>query len=148
VTPGCQTFVTVRGTGGEVQQEEYVASFKGRNQLRFAPFYSHNTGKKAGGCRECHSNPAFLGFGQSVLAGGEIEPTLLCEKAVDKPLDGFVTMSGGKTRAFSAITREESRPLNGAEVRRVLAVNLCLVCHASPKDPIYARELDYRRLER
>lgn len=148
VTPGCQTFVTVRGTGGEVQQEEYVASFKGRNQLRFAPFYSHNTGKKAVGCRECHSNPAFLGFGQSVLAGGEIEPTLLCEKAVDKPLDGFVTMSGGKTRAFSAITREESRPLNGAEVRRVLAVNLCLVCHASPKDPIYARELDYRRLER
>lgn len=148
VTPGCQTFVTVRGEGGEVQQEERVASFKGRNQLRFAPFYSHNTGKKAVGCGECHSNPAFLGFGQSVLAGGEIEPTLLCEKAVDKPLDGFVTMSGGKTRAFSAITREESRPLNGAEVRRVLAVNLCLACHASPKDPIYARDLDYRRLER
>ena len=148
VTPGCQTFVTVRDLGGEVTQEEYVASFKGRNQLRFAPFYSHNTGKKAVGCGECHSNPAFLGFGQSVLAGGEIEPTLLCEKSTGKPLDGFVTMTKGQTKAFSAITREESRPLNGAEVRRVLAVNLCLICHGNPKDPIYARELDYKRLER
>jgi hypothetical protein len=148
VTPGCQTFVTVRGQGGELQKSEYVANFRGRNQLRFAPFYSHNTGKKAVGCGECHGNPAFLGFGQSVLAGGEIEPTLLCEKSTGKPLDGFVTMTKGQTKAFSAITREESRPLNGGEVRRVLAVNLCLVCHGNPKDPIYARDLDYRRLDR
>jgi hypothetical protein len=148
VTPGCQTFVTVRDRRGELQKDEYVARFKGRNQLRFAPFYSHNTGPKAVGCGECHSNPAFLGFGQSVLTNGEIEATLLCEKSEDKPLDGFVTMTAGKTRAFSAITREESRPLNGAEVQRVLAVNLCLVCHADPRDPIYSRELDYLRLER
>lgn len=148
VTPGCQTFVTVRDQQGKTLQEEYVANFKGRKQLRFAPFYSHNTGAKAVGCGECHSNPAFLGFGQSVLAAGKIEPTLLCEKSAGKPLDGFLTMTNGKTRAFSAITREESRPLNGTEVQRVLAVNLCLVCHSNPKDPIYARELDYRRLER
>ena len=51
-------------------------------------------------------------------------------------------------KAFSAITREQSRPLNGAEVKKVLAVNLCLACHTSPKDPIYGRELDYGRLER
>lgn len=148
VTPGCQTFVTVRDPRGEVEREEYVARFKGRNQLRFAPFYSHNTGAQAVGCGECHSDPAFLGFGQSVIADGEIEPTLLCEKADGKPLDGFVTMTAGETRAFAAITREGSRPLSGAEVKRVLAVNLCLVCHSNPKDPIYARELDYRRLER
>lgn len=148
VTPGCQTFVTVRGAGGEVQKDEYVARFKGQNQLRFAPFYAHNTGAKAVGCGECHANPAFLGFGQGGLAGGTIEPTLICPRSGERPLDGFITMNDGRVKAFSAITREESRPLNGEEVRRVLAVNLCLVCHADPKDPIYARPLDYRRLER
>jgi len=148
VTPGCQTFITVRDQAGELQREGYVARFKGRNQLRFAPFYSHNTGVKAVGCGECHSNPAFLGFGQSVLAGGDIEPTLICERSKERPLDGFITMVDGQVKAFSAITREDSRPLNGSEVKRVLAVNLCLVCHGNPKDPIYSRELDYRRLER
>lgn len=148
VTPGCQTFITVRDQAGELQREGYVARFRGRNQLRFAPFYSHNTGPKAVGCGECHSNPAFLGFGQSVLAEGDIEPTLICERSKERPLDGFITMVDGQVKAFSAITREDSRPLNGSEVKRVLAVNLCLVCHGNPKDPIYSRELDYRRLER
>lgn len=148
VTPGCQTFVTVRDRRGEAQVEGYVTRFKGKNQLRFAPFYGHNTGVKAVGCSECHSNPAFLGFGQSVIEGADIVATLLCERSAKKPLDGFVTMEEGQVKAFSAITREESRPLNGAEVKRVLAVNLCLVCHSNPKDPIYGRELDYGRLER
>lgn len=148
VTPGCQTFVTVKGRSGQAEQEEYVARYQGKQQLRFAPFYSHNTGKKAVGCGECHANPAFLGFGQHVLAGGDLTATLLCEKSPDKPLDGFVTLSEGRVKAFSAITREDSRPLNGAEVRRVWAVNQCLVCHADPKDPIYRKELDYRVLDR
>lgn len=148
VTPGCQTFVTVRDRQGETVQEEYVTNYKGKNQLRFAPFYGHNTGVKAVGCSECHANPAFLGFGQSVVKGADIEATLLCERSAEKPLDGFVTMAAGQVKAFSAITREESRPLNGDEVKKVLAVNLCLVCHSNPKDPIYGRELDYGRLER
>ena len=148
VTPGCQTFVTVRDRQGDAVQEEYVTNFKGKNQLRFAPFYGHNTGVKAVGCSECHANPAFLGFGQSVIAGADIEATLLCERSAEKPLDGFVTMAEGQVKAFSAITREESRPLNSAEVKRVLAVNLCLVCHSNSKDSIYGWELDYGRLER
>lgn len=146
VTPGCQTFVTVIEPDLSVSKDEYVARFKGKQQLRFAPFYSHNTGKKAIGCGECHGNPAFLGFGQHVVSGGEIEGTLICEQSADKPLDGFLTLRGGKVHAFSAITRENSRPLNGAEVRRALSVNLCLVCHDKAKDPIYRKELDYRAL--
>jgi hypothetical protein len=31
-------------------------------------------------------------------------------------------------------------------VRRVLAVNLCLVCHETGKDPIYREGLDYGAL--
>ena len=74
-------------------------------------------------------------------------PTLLCEQAADKPLDGFLTLQGGTLKAFSAITRENSRPLNGKEVRRTLAVNLCIVCYEKAQDPIYRKELDYRALD-
>ncbi len=147
VTPGCQTFITAIDGSGRKTLDDYVALYDGKPQLRFAPFFGHNTGTRAIGCAECHANPTFLGFGQHVVAGQSIEATLLCEKSAEKPLDGYVTMNDGKVKAFSAITREGSRPLNTAEVQKVLAVNLCLVCHRDPKDPIYQEELDYRVLE-
>ncbi len=142
VTPGCQTFVTVVDEHGRTTKKEYVANFKGKNRLRFAPFYSHNTGKTAVGCSECHANPAFLGFGQHVVNGNSIQATMLCEKSKEKPLDGFLKMKNGKVSAFSAIVRENSGPLNGSEIKRVLAVNQCLVCHNDPRDPIYQKSLD------
>jgi len=147
VTPGCQTFVTVVEADGSLSKKEYVTRYKGKQQLRFAPFYSHNTGKKAVGCVECHGNPAFLGFGQHVVAGGDIYGTLICEQSEDKPLDGFLTLQDGKVKAYSAITRENSRPFNAREVRRALAVNTCLVCHDKARDPIYRKELNYRALD-
>lgn len=147
VTPGCQTFVTVAEVDGTLSQNGYVARYKGRQQLRFAPFYSHNTGKKAVGCVECHGNPAYLGFGQHVVEKDGIKATLLCERSDSKPMDGFLTMDKGKVTAFSAITRETARPLNGAEVKRALSVNLCLPCHGRPEDPIYRKGLDYRALD-
>ena len=147
VTPGCQTFVTVTEKDGSNSRTEYVSRFKGKQQLRFAPFYSHNTVKKAIGCAECHGNPAFLGFGQHVLEGADIRGTLICEHSDSKPLDGFLTMERGRVRAFSAVTREDSRPLNGGEVKRALSVNLCLPCHGRPNDPIYRKGLNYRALD-
>lgn len=147
VTPGCQTFVSVIDTNGEKVLDEYVTLFKGKEQLRFAPFFGHNTGSKAIGCNECHANPAFLGFGQHVVEGDSIESTLICEKSEEKPLDGFITMNYGEVKAFSAITRENSRPFVTNEIKKIMAVNLCLVCHNDPKDPIYQKELDYNVLD-
>ena len=147
VTPGCQTFVSVIEPDGKKSKTEYISKFKGRQQLRFAPFYSHNTSKKAVGCAECHGNPAFLGFGQHIVEGSSIKGTLICERSDSKPLDGFLTMKNGRVNAYSAITRENARPLSGAEVKRTLAVNLCLPCHDKPKDPIYRKGLDYRALD-
>jgi hypothetical protein len=147
VTPGCQTFVTVAEADGSLSKSEYVAQFKGKQQLRFAPFYSHNTGKAALGCSECHGNPAYLGFGQHVVEGNSIKGTLICERSDTKPLDGFLTMINGRVNAYSAITRENSRPLNGSEVKRTLAVNLCLSCHGSARDQIYKKGLNYRALD-
>lgn len=147
VTPGCQTFVSVIDSEGKKVLDEYVTLFKGKEQLRFAPFFGHNTGTKAIGCGECHANPAFLGFGQHVVEGDSIESTLICEKSEEKPLDGFITMNYGEVRAFSAITRENSRPFMTDEIKKIMAVNLCLVCHDDPKDPIYQKELDYNVLD-
>jgi len=147
VTPGCQTFVTVTDRQGRLVKDEYVSKFKGKNQLRFAPFYSHNTGQKAVGCSECHGNPAFLGFGQHVIEGDNIRATLTCEKSTARPLDGFLGMQAGGIKAFAAITRENSRPLNASEIKKGLAVNQCLVCHDDPKDPIYQKQLDYQVLK-
>lgn len=147
VTPGCQTFVTTIDEQGKVVQDGQVLRYKGKQQLRFAPFHGHNTGKRAVGCSECHANPTFLGFGQHVVEGRSVKATLLCERSETKPLDGFLTMNNGQVRAFSAITRENSRPLNQDEIRRALAVNTCLICHPSAKDPIYRTRINYRDLD-
>ncbi len=146
VTPGCQTFITVAEADGSLSKTEYVSKFKGKQQLRFAPFYSHNTGKKAVGCTECHGNPAFLGFGQHVVEGNSIKATLICERSDSKPLDGFLTLDNGRVNAYSAITRENSRPLTSTEVKKTLAVNLCLPCHPKATDPIYRKGLNQRAL--
>jgi hypothetical protein len=146
VTPGCQTFVTVIEKDGRRSRSEHVALYKGKPQLRFAPFFGHNTGPKAIGCAECHGNPAFLGFGQHTIEMGSIRGTLLCEKNPRKPLDGFLAMENGQVVAHAAIIRPDARPLQHDEVRRTLAVNLCLVCHQSGKDPIYRSRLDYDAL--
>ncbi len=147
VTPGCQTFVTVVEKDGRRSRDEAVALYRGKPQLRFAPFFGHNTGKKALGCTECHGDPSFLGFGQHTVEANAIRPTLLCEKNPKKPLDGFVAMDGGRVVAHAAITRPGARPLDHGEVRRALAVNLCLVCHETAKDRIYRSRLDYDALE-
>lgn len=147
VTPGCQTFVTVVEENGSLSKSEYVTKFNGSQQLRFAPFYSHNSSKKALACTECHGNPAFLGFGQNIVEGNSITGTLICERSDSKPLDGFLTMNNGKVNAYSAITRENSRPLSGLEVKRTLAVNLCLPCHAEARDPIYRKGINHRALD-
>ena len=147
VTPGCQTFVTVVNRHGDKVRDEYVTRFKGRRQLRFAPFYGHNTWQKAVGCQDCHADPAFLGFGQHVVENDDIRATLICDKSEEKPLDGFLTMDMGRVRDFSGIVRENSRPLRSEEIYKILAVNQCLVCHQDAKDPIYQTKLDYAELD-
>lgn len=147
VTPGCQTFVTVIETGGRRSKDESVARYRGKPQLRFAPFYAHNTGRRAIGCEECHGDPTFLGFGQHVLEKGSIRSTLLCERNPKKALDGFLSMEAGRVVSHAAISRTGARPLEHKEVLGVLAVNLCLVCHERADDPIYRKKLDHAALD-
>lgn len=146
VTPGCQTFVTVVDASGREERAEEVLPYKGKRQLRFAPFFSHNVGDNAVTCVGCHAEPAFLGFGTGVLSGATWEGTLRCEQRDDKALDAFLSLEGGRVRADAALAREGARPLSQVEVRRALAVNLCLVCHDKATDNVYRKGLDYRAL--
>lgn len=146
VTPGCQTFVTVIEADGRRSKDEAVARYRGKPQMRFAPFYSHNTARRAVGCAECHGDPAFLGFGQHVLENGAIRSTLLCERNPKKALDGFLSMEAGRVVSHAAISRAGARTLKHEEVFGVLAVNLCLVCHEKADDPVYRTRLDHGAL--
>jgi hypothetical protein len=120
-----------------------VTRFKGERQFRFAPFEAHSIGQEPIGCRECHSNPAFFGFGQGIFSGKSRIPLIACERSPAKPLDGFLSLDNGTVESFAAITRPGSRALTGGEMQRIFRVNLCLVCHDDPQDPIYQSELDY-----
>ncbi len=142
VTPGCQTFLTVIEEDGRPSKVEAVARYGGKQQFRFAPFSAHNTAARAIGCAECHGNPAFLGFGQHVIENGAIRSTMLCERNPKKGLDAFLSMERGRVVSHAAIARTGARPLDHDEVRRVLAVNLCLVCHPDADDPVYRSRLD------
>lgn len=147
VTPGCQTFVSVIEPDGSRSLDEAVLRYAGKPQLRFVPFQAHNVGRRAVGCAECHENPAFLGFGQHVIERGSIRSTLLCERNPQKGLDAFLSMEDGRVVPHGAIARSGARPLDDAEVRRVLAVNLCIVCHPKAEDPIYRKRLDHDALD-
>lgn len=147
VTPGCQTFVTVVEADGSVSRNEAVTRYRGKPQLRFAPFYAHNTGRRAVGCADCHGDPAFLGFGQHVIENGSIRSTLLCERNPRKGLDAFLSMDGGRVVSHAAIARDGARALDDSEVRRALAVNLCITCHPKAGDPIYRKRLDHDALD-
>ena len=146
VTPGCQTFVTVIEADGHRSKNDSVASYRGKPQLRFAPFYGHNTGRRAVGCAECHGDPTFLGFGQHILEDGGVRSTLLCERNPRKGLDAFLSMESGRVGSHAAISRSGARALDHQEVLNVLQVNLCLVCHSKADDPIYRSRLNYDAL--
>jgi len=148
VTPGCQTFVTVLDEAGQPEQQETISRYRGKRQLRFAPFFGHSVGAKALRCESCHGDPRFLGFGQQVARlDGSLEPLVRCECNPDNPLDGFLRLDQGQLTAPAAVTRENSRPLQAAEIKKIWQVNLCLICHRDPKDVIYQQKLDFTRLD-
>ena len=49
-------------------------------------------------------------------------------------MDNFVTIDG---KALQHGSRENLRPFNGEELRRILRVGLCLQCHKQYDDPVY-----------
>jgi len=119
VTPGCQTFFSIIEDNGSYSLKEHVFKLPEGKVLKFAPFYGHNTGKKAVSCRQCHGEPFFAGFGRGLISikNKTITSNTLCEKS-DKPLDSIIEIKGGKIKYYSKVVRDHSRPLNKEELIR------------------------------
>lgn len=147
VTPGCQTFLTEIDENGNKVKDEYIFKYRGENNFKFAPFYSHNTGKKAVSCETCHSNLAFAGFGQGLvsLKDKNITSSYLCETC-DKPLDSLYSVEDGKMSVTSDVVRDHSRLLKSDELAEMLKVNTCLVCHKKAEKRIYGKEINYEKI--
>jgi hypothetical protein len=147
VTPGCQTFFTHINKDGRKVKEEHIFNYKGDKKFKFAPFYSHNTGRKAVDCVTCHSNPAFAGFGQGLisLGDGDINSSYLCEKC-DKPLDALYSMENDSMSVTSDVVHDNSRLLNKDEISAIFRANTCIVCHDKAEKRIYGKEIDYDKI--
>ncbi len=146
VTPGCQTFLTVIGKNGELIKKEHITKYKGKPVLRFAPVVPHTTQKKGLGCRTCHTNPFFLGFGNTIVQNKTFIPLFLCEKDKNKPLDGYLIYKNSYLKTVSVIIGNGARPFNQKEIKRIFSVAKCLICHNDPNDPIYQKKLDFSRI--
>lgn len=144
VTPGCQTFITVLDEQGNVEIKEKVFNFKGSEKFKFAPFYGHNTGKKAVSCRKCHSDPMFAGFGQGLVSTEKksITSTYMCEYC-EKPLDSLYELNNGKLSVSSDIVRDNSRVLSESEISQMFKANTCIICHDKGDKKIYGEKINY-----
>jgi len=140
VTPGCQDVVTLIDKEGNISG--------GFNRFTMAAINPHTTQAKGRTCRDCHTSPKTVGLGQGkvVKQNGtwEFYPVdqgvnTLAGRTVG--LDTFVTIDGTPLQHGS---RQDLRPFNGEELRRILRVGLCLECHTDLNDPAY-RNYDPQR---
>jgi len=144
ITPGCQTFFSVIEENGRYSLKEHVFKLEEGEVLKFAPFYGHNTGKKAISCRQCHGDPFFAGLGRGLVSikNKKITSSTICEKS-NRPIDSLIEIDGGRVKLSSKVVREHSRPLNKDEMLRFFRANLCIVCHNRGENRIYGKKVDY-----
>ena len=127
VTPGCQDVVTM------IDEEGNVSG--GFNRFTMAAINPHTTQLKGRTCKDCHMSSKTVGLGEGTVTKEngkwEFYPV---DRGVDTlpgrtvGLDTFVTIDGEPLQNGS---RENLRPFNGEELRRILRVGLCLQCHTA-----------------
>ena len=133
VTPGCQDIVTLVDKDGNIEG--------GFNRFTMAAINPHTTQAKGRSCKDCHTSPKTIGLGEGIVVKkdgkwefhpvGQGVDTLLGRTV---PLDAFVTIDGKQLQHGS---RDNLRPFNGEELRRILRVGLCLQCHEDYTDPAF-----------
>jgi hypothetical protein len=146
VTPGCQTFFTHIGEDGEYIKKDYILDFRNAKMLKFAPFYGHNTGKKAVGCPECHGNPFFYGFGDGLFSSAE--KTFIAPQIGDihnKPLLSITSFNNGVQSTTADIVRENSRVFTNNEIIAIIDANRCIICHDKADSKYYGEKFDYEK---
>jgi hypothetical protein len=131
----CQVFVSVFDKGDTYRPDQ---AFK---VLTLSAFDPHTTSAGSRSCTECHGDPKVLGLGEGLLHQRNgtwvFRPTYDAAATglgIPFPLDGYVDVSGKRLQTAS---RKATRPFNGKEIQRILAVTPCLGCHNRYDDPIY-----------
>jgi len=133
VTPGCQDVVTLLDKDGNIEG--------GFNRFTMAAINPHTTQARGRSCADCHNSTKTVGLGEGTVlkkdGKWEFYPV---DQGVDTlegrtvGLDTFVTIDGKQLQHGS---RENLRPFNGDELKRILRVGLCLRCHPDYDDPAY-----------
>ena len=140
VTPGCQDVVTLIDEQGNIEG--------GFNRFTMAAINPHTTQLKGRSCEDCHTSPKTIGLGEGTVVKkdgewkfypvGQGVDTL---KGRTVGFDSFVSIDGKQLQHGS---RDNLRPFNGDELKRILRVGLCLKCHRDYNDPAY-RDYDPKR---
>ncbi|MBU1741648.1 MAG: hypothetical protein KKC37_08895, partial [Proteobacteria bacterium] len=142
--PGCQVLFTHLDARGRPIRRHHL--FRGpvfRNGAVSTPINPHTTSTSVRSCAGCHLSPKALGLGQGFLSLGRRWSENRFLPLVDpgksgNPLgfawESLVTATG---RTLMGTTHPRARPLNAAELRRMLRVGSCLPCHDRYDDPIY-----------
>jgi hypothetical protein len=140
VTPGCQDVVTLIDEKGKVEG--------GFDRFTMAAINPHTTQEKGRDCADCHSSPKTLGLGEGTVLKKDgkwkfvpVDQGVETREGRTVGFDNFVTIDGKQLQHGS---RENLRPFNGEELRRILRVGLCLQCHKTYDDPAY-RKYDPKR---
>jgi len=133
VTPGCQDVVTL------IDEEGKIAG--GFNRFTMAAINPHTTQAKGRSCEECHSSTKTIGLGEGTVVKKEgkwefhpVGQGVDTLKGKTVAFDSFVTIDGKQLQHAS---RDNLRPFNGDELKRILRVGLCLECHREYNDPVY-----------
>jgi hypothetical protein len=147
VTPGCQTFFSHIDRSGVKVKEGFIFDFRGEKRVKFAPFFSHNVGKKAIGCADCHGNPAFYGYGDGLYSSGNntfISP-MICDQC-DRPLNSLYFITSGEQNTATDIVRENSRIFTKEEIAKIIDANRCIICHDKADSRCYGKEINYDKV--
>ncbi len=133
VTPGCQDIVSVIDNKGKLE--------KSFNRFTMAAISPHTTQAKGRKCVECHGSTKTLGLGEGTLSrrSGKLvfEPLsrgVMTDSGKTVPLDAYVTLDGEPLQNSS---RPELRPFNEVELKAILRVGTCVVCHDSYEDRVW-----------
>lgn len=147
VTPGCQTFLTHIDENGNVVKNDKMVDFRGKPQMKYAPFYGHNTGKKAVSCEVCHSNTAFLGFGDSLFSydNKTLTSAIKCDNC-PVPLNSIYAIENGEFLSKSDIVRSGSKVLEKETMLKSIDAMKCIVCHEKADEKYYNRDIDYEKI--
>jgi hypothetical protein len=148
--PGCQVVFTQLDQQGKPLPGQALAVARTKavgSGIVSTPMAPHTSRTEVRPCEACHLNPKTLGLGSGPRPLGQMTARPLADlKAVgfSADWDALVNEQG---QAIQGQTHQGARPLNKAEIAKVLRFGRCLLCHRKPGDPVLKNpDLAFRRI--